>query len=320
MSSRTPAAEKTAFTLVELLVVVAIIGVLIGLLLPAVQAARESARRTTCTNNLKQMGLAAHSYESARKHFPSGGWGSWWTGDPDAALGPEQPGGWSYQILTFMEEDSVFMLGSDGEKPVAGSAKKTASQIAGAASREKTVVTTFDCPSRPGSGVRPAESQTYSNANQAVEGCSIDYAAAGGDRSATATFSGATVQTGTYPGLLSVANGNGVTYPCSSVSIAKVTDGTSMTLLYGERYRNPDDYEKAVYSAYGAGPKLVSMAMPKADTPGVAGSSFGSAHSSVTIFVMCDGSVRPIAFTITNAVFQQLNARDDGKPIDKSGY
>ena len=92
-----------AFTLVELLVVIAIIGILIALLLPAVQAAREAARRMQCTNNLKHMALAALNHENTVKHFPSGGWGFNWVGDPDRGFDRGQPGGFFYNILPFME-------------------------------------------------------------------------------------------------------------------------------------------------------------------------------------------------------------------------
>ena len=89
--------EKTAFTLVELLVVIAIIGVLIALLLPAVQAAREAARRISCANNIRQLGLAMHNYESGNKEFP-----------PSIQLGKGQYR-WSAlaRILPFVEEANL---------------------------------------------------------------------------------------------------------------------------------------------------------------------------------------------------------------------
>lgn len=94
---------RNAFTLVELLVVIAIIGILIGLLLPAVQQVREAARRTDCSNKIRQMGLAIMNYESGHKHFPPG----WTAGDPlDAASVPGW--GWSAHILPFLEAGNVF--------------------------------------------------------------------------------------------------------------------------------------------------------------------------------------------------------------------
>jgi prepilin-type N-terminal cleavage/methylation domain-containing protein/prepilin-type processing-associated H-X9-DG protein len=92
------------FTLVELLVVIAIIGILVALLLPAVQAAREAARRTSCTNNLKQLTLAILNYESARKYLPSGQLAEF-AFDP-----PDKPGNYfsvQTQILAYFEEENV---------------------------------------------------------------------------------------------------------------------------------------------------------------------------------------------------------------------
>jgi prepilin-type N-terminal cleavage/methylation domain-containing protein/prepilin-type processing-associated H-X9-DG protein len=103
--------RRRAFTLVELLVVIAVIGVLIQLLLPAVQSARESARRMSCKNNLKQLSLALINYESAQKKYPPAGL----TGDrtKDAMEGPFFPRGgpmigWIVLVLPYMEEQSLF--------------------------------------------------------------------------------------------------------------------------------------------------------------------------------------------------------------------
>ena len=87
--------RRRAFTLIELLVVIAIIAVLIALLLPAVQAAREAARRSQCTNNLKQIGLAMHNYESANGSFPPGEKGCCW-------------GTWHVFILPFVEQSTLY--------------------------------------------------------------------------------------------------------------------------------------------------------------------------------------------------------------------
>src|SRR5947209_414492 len=105
---------RYAFTLVEWLVVIAIIGTLIGLLLPAVQKIREAASRTACLNNLKQLGLAFHHHHDVHGFFPTGG-DSWTTppvynsGVP--ATGKKQKAGWGFQVLPFIEADNVYKGG-----------------------------------------------------------------------------------------------------------------------------------------------------------------------------------------------------------------
>ncbi len=129
--------QPAAFTLVELLVVIAIIGILIALLLPAIQAAREAGRRTQCKNNLKQMGLAAQNHLSTQKFFPTSGWGWSWVGDADRGFGINQPGGWIYNILPFIEGGSVRSMG----KGMSSAAKYDAQ-----AQMQGIVLPFFNCP------------------------------------------------------------------------------------------------------------------------------------------------------------------------------
>lgn len=93
--------------MVELLVGIAVIAILAALILPAVQSARESARRTQCRNNLRQIAVAFHNHESSFRHFPSGGWGPHWLGIAERRTGPEQPGGWAFSLLTFLEQENL---------------------------------------------------------------------------------------------------------------------------------------------------------------------------------------------------------------------
>jgi prepilin-type N-terminal cleavage/methylation domain-containing protein len=235
--------QRLAFTLVELLVVIAIIGILIALLLPAIQAAREAARRTHCENNLKQIGLGALNHVGIYKIFPSGGWGPNWMGDPDRGFGVNQPGGWCYNLLPFIEEKAIREIG----KGLTGAPKQDALRT-----MMKTSAPFFCCPSRrggvigqnaddiynvPGMAGAPnaaARSDYAGNAGTDFEGC-CQAAPSGSDTNPT--FNPAAFFKAALP------NYTGVTYGGSAITIKHITDGLSKTYFCGEKSIEPHCYE-----------------------------------------------------------------------------
>ena len=128
-------AKRSAFTLIELLVVIAIIAVLIALLLPAVQAAREAARRISCVNNLKQIGIALHNYHSTFDTFPTGGW-IYIATQPNTI---NMNMGWSAAVLPWLEQPALY-AGLNVGFPYNDPTNTTAAY---------TVLTVYLCPSEP---------------------------------------------------------------------------------------------------------------------------------------------------------------------------
>ena len=126
-------------TLVELLMVIAIIGLLVAMLLPAVQSARETSRRLSCTNNLKQIALGMQSHVAANGAFPTNGWSWAWLGDPDRGTDWKQPGGWVFNVLPYVEQMPLY-------ENQAG--KTGVDKWAAAAQLMQTLVPTMQCPSR----------------------------------------------------------------------------------------------------------------------------------------------------------------------------
>ncbi len=149
--------SRRAFTLVELLVVIAIIGILVSMSLPAVQAAREAARRTSCLNNVAQIGLAVHSYEFHFEALPPG------VTNPDGPIRNEPQGNhvsWIVRILPYMEENALFRnfdMAAGAYAPA--NAKVRASEIS-----------TLECPSDPGQFLN----EKATAANSSYAGCYHD--------------------------------------------------------------------------------------------------------------------------------------------------
>jgi prepilin-type N-terminal cleavage/methylation domain-containing protein/prepilin-type processing-associated H-X9-DG protein len=329
MSSLRPATageRKSGFTLVELLVVITIIAILIALLLPAVQAAREAARRLQCQNHLKQLGLACLNHEQALRRFPAGGWGYGYIGDPNLPTDRDQPGGWVFNVLPYLEQQSLHdqALGRTGLAKSAALTRMNA-----------TPLEMLNCPSRRLALAYPAKSWTPPvNAGYATNVAKTDYAANAGDGpwSSDQGFPYGDAATST----LAETTETGVIYQRSVVKVADIKDGTSNTYLLGEKYMNVDNYangvdngdDQSAYVGYDIDVSRWTKAVdslnaytPAQDTPGAERYYlFGSAHSGGLNMLFCDGSVQSINYSINPEVHRCLGNRKDGKTVDRSKF
>ena len=300
---------KSAFTLVELLVVITIIGILISLLLPAVQSAREAARRLQCSNNLKQIGLACLNHEQAHGFFPTGGWCANYQGflaaDPDLGVSDTQPGNWLFNILPFMEQQALHDLGAgltaDAKKPLF-------------AKREQTPLAAVMCPSRRQPAMHPVYSgRTWINCDTFTVCAKMDYAGNTGDGVSPETTDPTT----------------GVFFHKSMIRAASISDGLSNTYLIGEKSLDPDYYETgqsggdddALTEGNNCDNLRITYYQPVMDRSGSDYCYFfGSAHAAGLNMVLCDGSVRSISYSIEATTHQYLGNRKDGKAIDGSKF
>ena len=288
--------QRRGFTLVELLVVIAIIGVLVALLLPAVQQAREAARRMSCTNNMKQLALAAHNYHDTFHNFPPG------YVDP----GSNHPGfpnrnywGWGALLLPFIEQTALYdqidfryqWINESNSAPNAG---LSLIPLAG-----------FRCPSDISPDLNPDHNESATS----------NYIASYGNKNIHSNH-------------LESSDDRGMFTRNSDVAMRDATDGTSNTILFGERHGDTGTkpkfraglwvgpYRQASKAnvCLGRGPNGATDYAFAINGTGVWGLG-ASLHPGGANLARADGSVKFYAETINLFTFQYLVQRDDGKVI-----
>ena len=299
--------QTDGFTLIELLVVIAIIAILVGLLLPAVQRVREAASRTSCQNNLHQIGLALHGYQDGRQSLPAG-----YLCQP--ILKPEvtSPGwGWAALLLPYLEQGNLSAQ-ANFTLPV-----EHANNLA----VRTTVLKLFVCPSDRSTGLftildknGASLAQAATNSYAASHGIGVDL-----DEE--------------------LDDFNGLFSRNSKVRLTDITDGTSNTIAIGERASlftqtpwagavslgttrvqpgAPTSSAGAIEDA--ATQTLVHVAVHTLNDRAADPEDFFSPHDNVVQFVFADGSVRSISTAISLALLQGLTTRNGGEILPSSDF
>jgi len=329
---------RKAFTLIELLVVIAIIAILIGLLLPAVQKVREAANRATCTNNMKQMGLAIHAYDSAN------------SGLPPAVTGACGLSMWAL-ILPYLEQGG---MAAQLDYNAFGFTENTAAPFPRAAASQTNynvlranTVPVYVCPSRRSKGAKNAN-------NDAVCDYAIITAGGTGERwrfwnnlsSQRQALRAAVSPNNNNLGTPSTTNPDPLAQWASRDTMTFIADGTSNTAIIGEKHiptgfiqkccgngpggsggnswdRGHDAYP--YYNLWGgpggyaewalAGPVENGIAKSPTDGIGIAydtAPGLGSWHSGICNFVFADGSVRSIATSVSQTNLNSMGSANSG--------
>jgi len=316
--------KQRGFTLIELLVVIAIIAILIALLLPAVQQAREAARRSTCKNNMKQIGLAMHNYHDTFRAFPIGSQTSYYRAN------------WRSSILPYVDQAPAYNQLTQTAIPKHGFASGNGNSAAGYDTENAVLnnlyVPVYKCPSSTAgafyTGGSPVSNNGKTSPNAALgkeTGMTMDYVGISGAYAVAAPYSS---------GCGSAYSGywcnNGLLTIAKSALIRDCTDGTSNTLIVGEDSGLIDnkDYRSNYYGGWaghlglsggwGTGVNTIrynpnpSTAPAGGDQTYTPNNPLSSAHVGGIHGLLADGAVRFISNNVDIETFRRLGMRNDG--------